>query len=136
MKHGSHVPRWGIYSEGGVSDPNNGKYTIEYYIKLKIDLCQNGSSLSCRRGNFGPPDSLCRHHDGIGIEGRASRHSPTHYIHKFTQSSNVMRDLDQFMISQDLSLEGVSDRTEQMAFPESVVQYLRVEIGAPPGGFS
>ena len=40
------------------------------------------------------------------------------------------------MVSQDLSLEYVSDRTEEMAFLESMVQYLKVNIGVPPGGSS
>ena len=37
------------------------------------------------------------------------------------------------MVSQDISLEDVSNRTREMAFPESVVQYLWGNIGAPPG---
>ena len=52
MKHGSHVPWWGIYSEGGVSDPNNGNYTIEYYIKLKIDLSKMGVHSLAAEGVF------------------------------------------------------------------------------------
>ena len=39
------------------------------------------------------------------------------------------------MVSQDMSLEYVSDRAKGVAFPESVVQYLRGEIRVPPGGF-
>ena len=40
------------------------------------------------------------------------------------------------MVSQDLSLEYVSDRTEEMAFLESMFQYLKVDIGVLPGGSS
>lgn len=39
------------------------------------------------------------------------------------------------MVSQNLDPEQVLDQAETLAFPESVVQYLRGEIGIPPGGF-
>ena len=50
-------------------------------------------------------------------------------------SSKNMEDLAQFMVSQDLFLEDVSDRTVDLDVPESVVQYLRGNIGVPPGRF-
>lgn len=56
-------------------------------------------------------------------------------IPKVTPSSKVVGDLAQFMVSQDLDAAQVLDRAESLAFPESVVQYLRGEIGIPPGGF-
>ena len=43
-----------------------------------------------------------------------------------------MGDLAQFMVSHYLPFEDISKSSEKMAFPESVVQYLRVKIGAPP----
>ena len=61
------------------------------------------------------------------------QHAPENDITKVTPSSKVMGDLAQFMVSQDLSLEDVYDRTRELAFPESVVQYLRYEISVPPG---
>jgi len=56
-------------------------------------------------------------------------------IPKVTPSSKVVGDLAQFMVSQDLNGEQVVEQAETLAFPESVVQYLRGEIGIPPGGF-
>ena len=56
-------------------------------------------------------------------------------IPKVTPPSKVMVDLSQFMVSQDLSLEDVSDRGKEMAFPDSVFQYLRGDISVLPGGF-
>ena len=56
-------------------------------------------------------------------------------IPKVTPSSKVVGDLAQFMVSQNLSSQSVLDQAETLAFPESVVQYLRGEIGIPPGGF-
>ncbi|KAL7553863.1 hypothetical protein ACHAWF_017487 [Thalassiosira exigua] len=56
-------------------------------------------------------------------------------IPKVTPSSKVVGDLAQFMVSQDLDPQTVVAQAETLAFPESVVQYLRGEIGVPPGGF-
>ena len=43
-------------------------------------------------------------------------------IPKATPSSKVMGGLTQFMLSQDISLEGVSNRVNYLVFPDSVVQ--------------
>ena len=47
-----------------------------------------------------------------------------------------MGDLAQFIVSRDLSLERVSDRAEDLAFLESVIQCLRFGVGVSPRGFS
>jgi pyruvate carboxylase len=56
-------------------------------------------------------------------------------IPKVTPSSKVVGDLAQFMVAQNLSPHQVDDQAETLAFPQSVVEYLRGEIGIPPGGF-
>ena len=39
------------------------------------------------------------------------------------------------MVAQDLDAQKILEKADTLAFPESVVQYLRGEIGIPPGGF-
>mmetsp|Transcript_8942 Transcript_8942/g.9811 ORF Transcript_8942/g.9811 Transcript_8942/m.9811 type:complete len:1238 (+) Transcript_8942:67-3780(+) len=56
-------------------------------------------------------------------------------IPKVTPSSKVVGDLAQFMVAQSLSAIDVVEQADTLAFPQSVVQYLRGEIGIPPGGF-
>ena len=56
-------------------------------------------------------------------------------IPKVTPSSKVVGDLAQFMVAQNLTPQQVEEQAETLAFPESVVQFLRGEIGIPPGGF-
>ena len=56
-------------------------------------------------------------------------------IPKVTPSSKVVGDLAQFMVAQSLDATSILDQAETLAFPESVIQYLRGEIGIPPGGF-
>mmetsp|Transcript_12902 Transcript_12902/g.19627 ORF Transcript_12902/g.19627 Transcript_12902/m.19627 type:complete len:1235 (+) Transcript_12902:119-3823(+) len=56
-------------------------------------------------------------------------------IPKVTPSSKVVGDLAQFMVAQNLDAHSILEQADTLAFPESVVQYLRGEIGIPPGGF-
>lgn len=56
-------------------------------------------------------------------------------IPKVTPSSKVVGDLAQFMVAQNLDGQQVLEQAATLAFPESVVQFLRGEIGIPPGGF-
>lgn len=56
-------------------------------------------------------------------------------IPKVTPSSKVVGDLAQFMVAQNLEPADVLEQAETLAFPDSVVNYLRGDIGIPPGGF-
>mmetsp|Transcript_36116 Transcript_36116/g.84374 ORF Transcript_36116/g.84374 Transcript_36116/m.84374 type:complete len:1243 (-) Transcript_36116:126-3854(-) len=56
-------------------------------------------------------------------------------IPKVTPSSKVVGDLAQFMVAQNLSAEDLVEQASTLAFPDSVIQFLRGEIGIPPGGF-
>jgi pyruvate carboxylase len=54
---------------------------------------------------------------------------------KVTPSSKVVGDMALFMVSSGVSREGVLDPGTEVAFPESVVQFFRGELGQPHGGF-
>ncbi len=56
-------------------------------------------------------------------------------IPKVTPSSKVVGDLAQFMVAQKLDATSILNQAETLAFPDSVVQYLKGDIGIPPGGF-
>ena len=56
-------------------------------------------------------------------------------IPKVTPSSKVVGDLAQFMVAQNLDAKDILDQAETLAFPDSVVNFLRGDIGIPPGGF-
>jgi len=56
-------------------------------------------------------------------------------IPKVTPSSKVVGDLAQFMVAQNLEPHDVLNQAETLAFPDSVVNFLRGDIGIPPGGF-
>lgn len=56
-------------------------------------------------------------------------------IPKVTPSSKVVGDLAQFMVSANLDADSIIEQAETLAFPDSVVSYLKGDIGIPPGGF-
>jgi pyruvate carboxylase len=56
-------------------------------------------------------------------------------IVKVTPSSKVVGDMALMMVSQGLTREQVEDPETDVAFPDSVIDMLRGNLGQPPGGF-
>jgi pyruvate carboxylase len=56
-------------------------------------------------------------------------------IVKVTPSSKVVGDMALMMVSQNLSRAQVEDPKVDVAFPDSVVDMMRGNLGQPPGGF-
>ena len=56
-------------------------------------------------------------------------------IVKVTPSSKVVGDMALMMVSQGLTRNEVEDPQTDVAFPDSVVDMMRGNLGQPPGGF-
>ncbi|MFD2738509.1 pyruvate carboxylase [Sulfitobacter aestuarii] len=56
-------------------------------------------------------------------------------IVKVTPSSKVVGDMALMMVSQNLSRAQVEDPNVDVAFPDSVIDMMRGNLGQPPGGF-
>jgi len=56
-------------------------------------------------------------------------------IVKVTPSSKVVGDMALFMVSSNLTEAQVEDPDYVVAFPQSVVEFFRGDLGQPPGGF-
>ncbi|MDA5093834.1 pyruvate carboxylase [Aliiroseovarius sp. KMU-50] len=56
-------------------------------------------------------------------------------IVKVTPSSKVVGDMALMMVSQNLTRDEVEDPDHDVAFPDSVVDMMRGNLGQPPGGF-
>ncbi len=56
-------------------------------------------------------------------------------IVKVTPSSKVVGDMALMMVSQGLSRAEVEDPKKDVAFPDSVIDMMRGNLGQPPGGF-
>ncbi|MGD1881340.1 MAG: pyruvate carboxylase [Paracoccaceae bacterium] len=56
-------------------------------------------------------------------------------IVKVTPSSKVVGDMALMMVSQGLTRADVEDPVKEVAFPDSVIDMMRGNLGQPPGGF-
>ena len=56
-------------------------------------------------------------------------------IVKVTPSSKVIGDMALMMVSQNLTIRQVEDPKIEIAFPDSVIDMLKGNLGQPPGGF-
>ncbi|MDB5351161.1 MAG: pyruvate carboxylase [Planctomycetota bacterium] len=56
-------------------------------------------------------------------------------IVKVTPSSKVVGDMALFLVANNLDPEDTLDPDRELAFPESVVEFLEGRLGQPPGGF-
>ena len=56
-------------------------------------------------------------------------------IVKVTPTSKVVGDMALYMVTNDLSAAEVNGPDREIAFPESVVELFRGDLGQPPGGF-
>jgi pyruvate carboxylase len=56
-------------------------------------------------------------------------------IIKVTPSSKVVGDMALMMVAQDLTPQDVLDPKREIAFPASVVEMMRGDLGQPPGGW-
>jgi len=80
---------------------------------------------------------------GLGLEERWHEVAHTYAdvnqmfgdIVKVTPSSKVVGDMALMMVSQNLTREQVEDPAVDVAFPDSVIDMMRGNLGQPPGGF-
>ena len=56
-------------------------------------------------------------------------------IVKVTPTSKVVGDMALYMVTNDLAPEDVLDPDKEIAFPQSVVEFFRGDLGQPHGGF-
>ena len=54
---------------------------------------------------------------------------------KVTPSSKVVGDMAQYLVSNNLSIEDVLERGEELSFPASVKSFFKGDLGQPHGGF-
>ncbi len=56
-------------------------------------------------------------------------------IIKVTPSSKVVGDMAQYLVSNNLSIEDVLEKGDEISFPQSVKSFFRGDLGQPHGGF-
>lgn len=56
-------------------------------------------------------------------------------IIKVTPSSKVVGDMAQYLVSNNLTIEDVLEKGDEISFPQSVKSFFKGDLGQPPGGF-
>jgi pyruvate carboxylase len=113
------------------------------YAAFESDLKSGASEVYVHEMPGGQFTNLREQARGLGLDTRwhevadayAAANRLFGDIVKVTPSSKVVGDLALMMVSQDLSADDVLDPVREIAFPSSVVEMLRGDLGQPPGGW-
>jgi pyruvate carboxylase len=113
------------------------------YAAFESDLKAGASEVYLHEMPGGQFTNLREQARGLGLETRwhevASAYRTANDLFgdivKVTPSSKVVGDMALTMVSQDLTAADVMDPTRDIAFPASVVEMMRGDLGQPPGGW-
>ena len=115
----------------------------EFYSPFESDMRAGSSTVYVHEMPGGQYTNLRQQARSLGLE----RHWPEVAqayadvnrlfgdIVKVTPTSKVVGDMALYMVTNGLSAEDVADVEKEIAFPESVIELFRGEIGQPTGGF-
>lgn len=113
------------------------------YVAFESDLKSGASEVYLHEMPGGQFTNLREQARSLGLDSRwhevASAYAQANLLFgdivKVTPSSKVVGDMALMMVAQDLTPESVLDPAREIAFPESVVEMLRGDLGQPPGGW-
>ncbi|MBR0755320.1 pyruvate carboxylase [Bradyrhizobium jicamae] len=113
------------------------------YAAFETSVLSSGSGVYLHEMPGGQFTNLREQARGLGLEKRwpmitrayAQANHLFGDIIKVTPSSKVVGDLALMMVAQDLTPEDLLNSDRDIAFPASVAEMLRGELGQPPGGW-
>lgn len=113
------------------------------YAAFESDLKSGASEVYLHEMPGGQFTNLREQARSLGLESRwhevANAYAQANVLFgdivKVTPSSKVVGDMALMMVSQDLTPQDVLDPDRDIAFPASVVEMLRGDLGQPPGGW-
>ncbi len=113
------------------------------YAGFESDLRSGASEVYLHEMPGGQFTNLKEQARALGLESRwhdvARAYAEANQIFgdiiKVTPSSKVVGDMALMMVTQELSADDVVDPERDIAFPESVTQMMRGDLGQPPGGW-
>ncbi len=113
------------------------------YAGFESDLRSGASEVYLHEMPGGQFTNLKEQARALGLESRwhdvARAYAEANQIFgdiiKVTPSSKVVGDMALMMVTQELSATDVLDPERDIAFPESVTQMMRGDLGQPPGGW-
>ncbi len=113
------------------------------YAAFESDLRSGASEVYLHEMPGGQFTNLKEQARSLGLETRWHEVARAYHdanllfgdIVKVTPSSKVVGDMALMMVAQDLAPADVLDPAKDIAFPASVVEMLRGDLGQPPGGW-
>jgi pyruvate carboxylase len=113
------------------------------YIAFESDFRAGASEVYLHEMPGGQFTNLKEQARALGLESRwhevARAYADANLLFgdivKVTPSSKVVGDLALMMVASDLTPADILDPDKEIAFPDSVVQMLRGDLGQPPGGW-
>jgi pyruvate carboxylase len=115
----------------------------EYYYPFESELKAGTAEVYDHEIPGGQYSNLLPQARGLGLEDQFETIKDNYRvvnelfgdIVKVTPSSKVVGDMAMFMTSNQLSASDVLEKGEELAFPDSVKQLFRGDLGQPQGGF-
>lgn len=115
----------------------------EYYYPFESELKAGTAEVYDHEIPGGQYSNLLPQARGLGLEDKFETIKENYKvvnqlfgdIVKVTPSSKVVGDMALFMTSNNLTAQDVMEKGESLAFPESVKQLFRGDLGQPYGGF-
>jgi pyruvate carboxylase len=113
------------------------------YRAFESDLRSGASEVYLHEMPGGQFTNLREQARGLGLETRWHEVAQTYAdvnrlfgdIVKVTPTSKVVGDMALSMVAAEITAKDVADPAKDVAFPESVVQLFRGDLGQPPGGW-
>lgn len=113
------------------------------YVAFESDQRSGASEVYLHEMPGGQFTNLKEQARSLGLSGRwhevAAAYAQANLLFgdivKVTPSSKVVGDMALMMVTQDLTTQDILDPASDIAFPESVVEMLRGDLGQPPGGW-
>ncbi len=117
--------------------------TRRYYAPFEADIRSGTSDVYRHEMPGGQYTNLREQARSLGLSARWPEVSRAYAevnqlfgdIVKVTPTSKVVGDMALFMVANDLHAADITDPTREVAFPESVIQLFRGDLGFPPDGF-
>jgi pyruvate carboxylase len=115
----------------------------EYYYPFEADLKAGTAQVYDHEIPGGQYSNLRPQARSLGLESKFETIKENYRLVNFlfgdivkvTPSSKVVGDMALFMTANNLSVEDVLERGENLSFPESVKDMMRGDLGLNPGGF-
>jgi pyruvate carboxylase len=119
------------------------EFVREHYAAFESSMQSPSSEVYLHEMPGGQFTNLKAQARSLGLEDRWHEVAQTYAdvnqmfgdIVKVTPSSKVVGDMALMMVSQNLARADVEDPDKDVAFPDSVVDMMRGNLGQPPGGF-